>query len=311
MSTSEEHDEYLWSKSGPADPEVERLEALLGRYRHVPAASPIPLAPARAARFPFGWALAAAAVLAVVGAGAWIWSRDTGAGYRVDGLAGLSRLFAGDEFEAREDVRVEIGALGDVSVRAGSRMRVEDDGEKHHRLFLEEGKLSARIFARPRLFQIGTPAGLSVDLGCRYDLEVDAEGLTHLAVTSGRVAFETDGRKVLVPEGAACDALPGRGPNTPVFLDADARFVQAVREVEYDAEPDAAAVEQLTSLARREDSLSLFHLLDAPSRSLRERVYERLSVMYELPDDATREGLVEGNAAMRLAWREEMDHDWR
>jgi hypothetical protein len=41
-------DDYLWDKSGPPDPEVARLERLLGRYRYEPGGAPAPtLAPPR------------------------------------------------------------------------------------------------------------------------------------------------------------------------------------------------------------------------------------------------------------------------
>jgi ferric-dicitrate binding protein FerR (iron transport regulator) len=306
---SEEHDdEYLWSKRGAPDPEIARLERLLARFAYRD-----PKKNAARRRAPL-LALAAAALIAIALGAAW-WlkrahSTESG-GYQVDGVAGVERLSAGDELAASSDARVVIGSLGDVRVDAGSRLRVDDDGERAHRLFLEHGKIHARILAKPRAFQVGTPAGLSVDLGCYYDLEVDPAGVTTLAVRTGRVAFETAGRKVLVPAGATCRSLPGRGPDTPVFDDASPSFVAAVRAVEFDADPDPGDVDRALELPRREDSLSLAHLLDAPSRELRARVFDRLADLYPLPEGVTREGVLGGDLAMRAAWRETMESDWR
>lgn len=70
-------DEYLWDKSGEPDPEVERLEGLLGelRYRRPPTPLPLPQrAPVHSRRtFRPAYAAAAAALLcmAIVG-GLWL-----------------------------------------------------------------------------------------------------------------------------------------------------------------------------------------------------------------------------------------------
>ncbi len=43
MSDDLNDDEYLWSGTGTPDPEVARLESLLGRYRHQGAMPLLPI----------------------------------------------------------------------------------------------------------------------------------------------------------------------------------------------------------------------------------------------------------------------------
>ena len=322
MSTEERDDEYLWSKRGAPDPEVERLERLLGRYAEPAATAPNSLAGERdladrareatSHRASHAWRpwLAAAAIV-VVALGAWKLLASNGGGYEVRGVAGTRSLDVGESLDASADAELDLGALGEVRVVKGSRLRVVERGDELHKLYLERGAISASIFAAPRRFQIDTPAGLSVDLGCEYDLVVDDAGATTLSVRTGRVAFETDGRKVLVPHGASCHAVPGRGPDTPVFHDAELEFVAAVRAVEFASEPDEASIARVTELDRREDSLSLYHLLDAPSRELRGRIFDRLAQVYPQPNDVTREGIVAGDERMRASWLAELEADWR
>lgn len=296
---SDEPDDYLWSRSGAPDPEIARLEALLGRF---------------AARKPrkFPWrALVAAAASVLIAFGVWFAFARGDDGYELRGADGVRRLGPGDEFVATDDAELDLGRLGEVRVARGAKLRVVERSDELAKLFLERGTLSASVIARPRHFQIGTPAGLSVDLGCEYDLSVDDTGVTTLSVRTGRVAFETDGRKVLVPRGASCRAVPGRGPDTPIFDGAAADFVAAVRAVEFALQPEAAAIARLVELDRREDSLSLYHLLDAPSRELRERVFDRLATIYPLPNGVLREAVVAGSEPARLAWRVEFESDWR
>jgi hypothetical protein len=72
--------DYLWDKTGEADPEVERLEELLGGLRFQPRTfevpATLPFAPRRAtpARAPFNWSrlAVAASLLVTLAFGAWL-----------------------------------------------------------------------------------------------------------------------------------------------------------------------------------------------------------------------------------------------
>jgi hypothetical protein len=339
MSERDPSEEYLWDKSGPPDPLVARLEEKLKRYRYQPLEQrvedelaragphagigagrdclppePEPRSPMRALVFTRAFAIAAG-ILAMLGVGFLFLSRPSLGSYGVSGIQGLSQVRAGDSFVVgAQPAVVDMGAVGDVTLQPGSRVSVVDCGEKVHQLDLQQGTLSARIFAKPRVFQVGTPAGLTVDLGCLYDLTVDGEGTAQLTVRSGQVSFETQGRKVLVPRGAQCEARKGGVPNTPVMKDADREFVQVLREVELDPSPAREKVDALLFKARgREDSVTLWHLLASPSKDVRERVCDRLEKIYPLPaKGVTRDGLLGGDVAMRDAWRiESIERDWK
>jgi hypothetical protein len=233
--------------------------------------------------------------------------------YLVRGIEGLGSLSAGDGFDiaAGSDAVLRIASIGEVTLKPGARGRVDEVGAHSHRLFLERGELHAKIRAAPRVFQIGTPAGITIDLGCEYDLAVDDDGTAHMHVRTGQVAFETKGRKVIVPKGASCDAKKDDVPNTPVMNDAPAAFVAAVRAVEFADEPAESDVRTVLEFDRREDSVSLWHLLDARSTRLREAVYDRLARTWPQPQGVTREGILAGDPAMRAAWRELVQRDWR
>ena len=63
-------DDYLWDRSGPPDPEIERLERLLGRFRGSPSA----LAPRPSSFLPrpsIAYLAIAASLLAACALGLW------------------------------------------------------------------------------------------------------------------------------------------------------------------------------------------------------------------------------------------------
>jgi FecR protein len=343
---AERDDDYLWDGSGPADPGVQRLERLLGRYRHAPPAleagrepgrepelgrepepvrepepgrGPVAAPPsARRRRRARGPRLARwAAVLAAAGLAALLVPRWFGGGpvegYRLSGPGARSLVRAGEELVASARETLRIGALGEVELAPDTRLRVEDTGRRAHRLYLERGRVHAKISARPRLFEIGTPSGDTIDLGCEYDLAVDDAGVARVAVTVGQIAFELDGREVYVPEGASCVSTPDRGPHAPLFDDADPKLVAAVDAVEFAADPDPAALARLAGIDRREDGLTLWHLFTsrASAPALRRAAFDGLSRLFPKPPGVTEEGLFARDPAMLARWVERMKWSWR
>src|SRR5436190_1826539 len=86
--------DYLWDGSGEADPEVERLERLLGRLR-APAPPPLELRDAR--RSPLRWMiplLATAAAVVLMVTAVWRATRTLETSWEVASLAGHPRIGA-------------------------------------------------------------------------------------------------------------------------------------------------------------------------------------------------------------------------
>jgi hypothetical protein len=311
------NDDYLYDKSGEPDPEVVRLEKLLARYRYTPRALPA-LEERRA--HPFRW-IALAAGIACVAFIAWLVTRDRaqpkheGLAYQVEGVRGVSKLSEGVALEtgALDKARVAIGSIGHVEVAPNSSLRVEPSKDAEHSFFLARGSVHAKIFTQPRAFQIGTPAGRSIDLGCEYSLDVDANGASTLRVMTGQVAFELDGREVYVPANARCTSVPGRGPSAPVFERASPEFVAALAAVEFKTEPDLKSIEELLAVTEREDTLTLWHLYDSRNvaQSLRDGALEYLERTFPLPEGVTSERIHSGDRAALQRWLDSMKPAWR
>jgi hypothetical protein len=330
-------DESLFDKSLPPDPEVEQLERLLASERWKPAAPP---------RLPLPWPRvllrAAAAVVAAGGlaaTGLWLAHARGGATQFeladasgdvrvVDGLLSTStpadaagggtlrrgaRVVCGSGASAR----VRVADVGYVTLEGDTRVRVERSAapdesaerEGAFQLYLERGSVSASIFAAPRIFELGTPSGIAVDLGCIYRTTVDDAGHTTLSVVLGKVSFEAEGRKVHVPSHASCRALPGIGPGTPVWDDASDAYRADVATLDGSGDASgrtrgakpgesssapldaatAAALEHVIEKSRTKDSLTLWHLLDDPRAQVRVKVFDRLAELVPPPDLLKRE----------------------
>jgi FecR-like protein len=282
----------------------------------------------------WSWQLkaAAAAVLLLVSSfGAWwLYSRGrkdlTGKSYwqvtRLDGrpmigkeaISHNGQLAVGDwlETDANSKAQIAVSSIGNVDIDENTRVRLLETQPTEHRLELARGKMSARIWAPPRLFFVDTPSAVAADLGCAYTLEVDDQGASKLQVTSGWVALELKDRESMVPAGASCDTQPGIGPGTPYFEDSSATFRESLKKVDFD--PDAAARRAaLTSMlndARPKDTLTLWHLLSRVEGDDRARVYEKMAALDPPPAGVTREGVLQLDEKMLELWREGLKSTW-
>jgi hypothetical protein len=286
------NDDYLWNKTG-RDREVEALEDLLAPLRHG-ARSPAP-APRQARRIwgPLLATLALAAGIALAIHFLWTPAADRGA--------------ATNSVAARE---IDLKQFGSVRVHAGAVVSVVRQTDEDIRLRLERGTIDARITlaARPRLFQVETPATTCVDLGCHYTLTVEPDGSTFVHVDLGGVAFVENGRETWIPRDASCRAWPSRGSGTPRWDDARPELVAAIETLDR-APPSgrsAAAQAVIQVCDQKRDALSLWHLAHESEAQIAEPAWRALLALTGPPDG------VENPRAPEAAerWKLHLESKW-
>jgi len=193
-------------------------------------------------------------------------------------------------------------------------VRLVETKATEHRLELAQGKMSAKIWAPPRLFFVDTPAGVAADLGCAYTLEVDDMGVGLLHVTSGWVALQLKDRESMVPAGASCATRPGVGPGTPYFDDASENFRVALSKLDLGYVVDVpdlhSPLQVVLAESHPHDTLTLWHLLARVEGNDRARVYERLVAFVPPPDGVTREGVLQLDEQMLQLWKGKLVTTW-
>ncbi|MFN2493416.1 MAG: FecR domain-containing protein [Pyrinomonadaceae bacterium] len=275
-----------------------------------------------------GLAGIAAGLFLIVGFGLfWLYSREAAPSWAVARINGnptiesshigeKGRLALGQWLETNESsrARIEVGSIGQVEIDPNTRVRLVETKPTEHRLELAQGKMSARIWAPPRLFFVNTPSGVAADLGCAYTLEVDERGYGLLHVTSGWVALQLRDRESMVPAGAICSTRPGIGPGTPYFEDASENFRAALARLDFDPENGSrskiSAFDLVLMEARPRDSLTLWHLLERVEESDRSRVYDRLAALVPPPEGVTRDGVLQLNEQMLQLWKNKLEISW-
>ncbi len=229
-------------------------------------------------------------------------------------ISGQGQLAVGQwlETDQNSSAQINVASIGQVQVDPNTRVRLLQSQPTEHRLELARGKMSARIWAPPRLFFVDTPSAVAADLGCAYTLIVDDSGGSLLRVTSGWVALELKDRESIVPAGAACQTRSGIGPGTPYFEDAGAEFLNALTELDFQSNKVAKsrALNHLLQTARVKDTLTLWHLLVRVEGDERRRVFEKMTSLVELPTDVNREGILKLDSEMIRKWKEKLEFYW-
>jgi hypothetical protein len=303
-------DDYLWNRSGPPDEEIERLEKQLGTFAYRSASFDDqhgelketirlnqPQTRLRAWKLLAMWAAAAALVLVIPLA--WHYLRGTqteDSSWTIwwsNAPAQVLRRGQTVETGPNFSARLSAAAIGEVTLEPGSRLRMLEANAEEQRLALDHGTIHAFIWAPPRQFRVNVPSATTVDLGCRYSLNVSANGTGTLHVEMGWVAFEWEHLESFIPAGASCETRPHRGPGIPYFDDASPAMVRALKEYEQNQAPEA--LHTTLSLARPKDAISIWHLLTRTQGQERVIAFTRFSELVKLPGDLTKQRVLQGD----------------
>jgi hypothetical protein len=321
-------DDYLWDRSGPADPDVQRLEQLLA-----PLAHDRPLDEGRRfrrrSRLPWiiggGMVIAAAAALV-------LYLRVSARG-PCDGDAGFAFTATGgtvgcaDHQMARGVLPVggvldtggatadlAIADIGTAQLSPNTRVRLDrSEANQRQQLHLERGRMHAKVTAPPRIFAVTTPSTGVTDLGCEYTIEIDAKGKGWIEVQSGKVELETTAHAVIVaPAGTSARLRENRAPSVPVVIGASAALRAAVTDWEQGLPEtlpkllaaagvgDAITLANLAVLVPGDSSTQL--VCSAPCTD-RDLVLNRLAELSPPPEGVTVHGAL-SEPALLERWRE-------
>ena len=337
------NDNYLWDRSGKPDPEVQRLEALLGTFHYDRPAPVFPditpqrwtLFPSRMRVFP---ALAISAAVIAILVGAFFVREKTlvpvaPAGWDVSRLAGAprigrntvsgketSRLAIGQVVETDQRSRASLRAerVGQIEMEPSTRLRLLNTGVGLQRIALDRGIIHAYIWAPPGEFVVDTPSAVTVDLGCAYTLQVDDSGAGLVRTSMGWVGFKLKGHESFIPAGAACATRPKVGPGTPYFEDATPVFRAALERFDFEDSTEQQRSDDLAIVlgtTRKGDALTLWHLLARVDVDKRVLVFERLRELVPPPRGVTEEGILRLDQPMLDLWWNQLGFDdisvWR
>lgn len=305
-------DTYLWDKTGEPDGELVSWEKRLSVFSSTSGRVPLHL-PERIPQSAFwhSWkkwgVIAASFLIALVITLRIAW--QPGRNWKVTTISGSpfiddkpvainGKLASGEllRTDARSRAMLHMGLMAKIEIAPETQIRFIGNPSGRERLFLQAGKITARVWAPPFSLFVDTPATTAVDLGCSFTLEVKEQGSGELHVRSGWVASESEGRQAIVPAGAMVAFRPGFGPGTQFFEDAPADFRVDLRELDFtqDGYDNPPTIERLLSEARPRDAITLLGLMRRVDSSQRGAVFDKLAQFVPPPPDLGRDDVIRG-----------------
>jgi ferric-dicitrate binding protein FerR (iron transport regulator) len=328
-----ENNHYLWTKHGEPDAEIARLESLLSPYafdtntltdvrarpnRVLPARVPGRARTHTRQRLLIAATAAFAALIVVVGwlnmrlqwpmAQAWSVNPVSGTTTIDDRiLSGRSLLPPGGVLRTGEHsaVQIEVARIGRVVVGQDSQVELVETRSGHHRLRLDHGQMSARIWAPPTTFGVQTPLANVLDIGCEFTLTVTSRGSGLLRVRHGWVELEKYGLQSLIPEGAQAELDSKSGPGTPFDDHATAQFRAALKAIDTlgrSVPANDPAIEQLAKASSAKDAITLISLLTRYPQLADTPIYDRAIAVIPPPDGLTRDAVRYKNQVLMDDW---------
>jgi FecR protein/Putative zinc-finger len=229
-------------------------------------------------------------------------------------VANKGKMRVGEWVETGKDsnAQINVASIGRVEIGPDTKVRLLQTQPTEHRIELARGKMSAHIWAPPRLFFVDTPSAVAADLGCAYTLEVNGSGASLLRVTVGWVALQLKDRESMVPAGAACETRPGIGPGTPYFEDAAPEFRASLTKIDFDNDSAStnSALDVMLNHTRKRDTLTLWHLLGRVDETQRSKVYDKIASFVPPPAGVTRDGILSLDQKMLDLWRDKVEPTW-
>jgi ferric-dicitrate binding protein FerR (iron transport regulator) len=313
--TDTRHDDlnmYLWDRSVPVDADAVQIEQALGSLAFTPTqqqADVFRTTSTRRHRLATGLLLAASLLItAGVGAHFWRLSWPAGQPWTVT-LGATSSLAVGSTLEthASEEATVSIARIGTMNVRPGSSLSLAATTSSRHLIDLSHGALDVRVWAPPGRFVVRTPAGDVVDLGCVFQLEVDG-GRAIVRVQSGWVRLDNAHGEVMIPAGTTSIMTADRRALVPVYDDASAAFIAAVRQMETatSATDRSAAVATILQEARTRDVFTLLMLAVRSSGDERAALAARAAKLSPPPAGVSAANVAAGDNDALWKWADSL-----
>jgi len=168
--------------------------------------------------------------------------------------------------------------------------------------------VNVRLWAPPGVFAFRTPSGTVRDLGCIFNLTVEADGTSRVRVDTGWVQMDNDFGESLVPAGAESVMRRMARPGVPIYVDTSSVFAAAIREAQDGG--DAAERRELDTIlhtARRRDVLTLLMLANASPVEIKRMLLGRAAQLWPPPPGVSVNAIVAGDRDQLWRWHGSLD----
>ncbi len=245
----------------------------------------------------------------------YIFITSPSSGWEVISLSGQPKvdnsvMDKGDGFESESSIETDAGSSVTVAIPEMGRLLIDNSSvvsrtKNNNEVKVEKGLIRKFEGDASDVLTVITPLAKFTELykGGAFRLHVDENGSCKLIVESGWVIVNIKEFDSYVPKNFGClitrgkYAIPYPSDSSPQLISLLENFT-GVNDV---------SVGTILSLITKEESLSLWHILQLVSSENRFIVFDRLNEFVSAPSGVTKQGIQALNKDMLLQWRQEIE----
>ena len=206
------------------------------------------------------------------------------------------------ETDANSSVTVAIPEMGRLLIdNATTISRTKNSNE----IKLDKGQIRKFEGDASDVLTVLTPLAKFTELykGGAFRLHVDENGSCKLTVESGWVIVNIKEFDSYVPKNFGC--LISRGKYAiPYPSDSPPQLISLLENFSGINDPSVGTI---LSMMTKQESLSLWHIIQLVSTENRSIAFDRLNELIPAPSGVTKEGILALNKTMLLDWRQEIE----
>jgi len=246
---------------------------------------------------------------------AYIFITSPSGGWEVISLSGQPKvdnsvMDKGDSFTAESNIETDASSSVTVAIPEMGRLLIDNltvvsRTKNNNEIKLDKGQIRKFEGDASNVLRVLTPLATFTELykGGAFRLNVEDNGICKLTVESGWVIVNIKEFDSYVPKNFGCLITRGKYA-IPYPEDSSPQLISLLENFTGINDPSIGTI---LSLITKNESLSLWHILQLVSSENRFIVFDRLNDFISAPSDVTKEGIQALNKDMILQWRREIE----
>ena len=246
---------------------------------------------------------------------AYIFITAPSGGWEVISLSGQPKvdnntMDKGDSFNAESTIETDENSSVTVTIPEMGRLLIDNSSivsrtKNNNEITVDKGQIRKLEGDASNVFTVLTPLAKFTELykGGAFKLNVEDNGACKLNVESGWVMVNIKEFDSYVPKSFNCLITRGKYA-IPYPEDSSPQLISLLENFTGINDPSIGTI---LSLITRNESLSLWHILQLVSSENRFLVFDKLNEFVPIPSSVTKEGIQALNKTMLLDWRQEIE----
>jgi DNA-directed RNA polymerase specialized sigma24 family protein len=199
---------------------------------------------------------------------------------------------------------IDIADIGRINIFGNTSFtRIQDDNSGE----LLKGKLKVNTIKAKDNLHIAIPNATIeiIDFGCRYLVNVDPNGSSHIELEKGWLRVSSGSDEIIFPEKYNLKILSRGGAGLPYYSKSGLIQITLIEDYLFNGKKEST-LNRIIESATEKDAIILWNLLQRVNSDRRASICNKLNEIVPHPDDITENGILSLDKSMLQRWLHEI-----